>query len=299
MKIVSNINGNTKTTSYGNKLFYRSSPSANYTQIKRAFYRNSPNANYTQVYLYDNVPPSITVTSSTATTATAAYTLTATISDTYSAITNIYVNNVAYPFTAGSQTVYLSKAFTLAEGVNYFTIKAIDEAQNIQEITVSLRYVNSDPARTNLLAPETEVQEHIGDYYITTKTNSSGEVYYRNYQRDKPGGAGIDETFVVIIPKGVQVISYEATKDQGFQFPTGFTVNIIDTTTSTILYSTTAPDASGVHHATTSGTYIIPESISYTHDIIISTYIKGSSYAETWGGGVGGGYTSLNVSYYF
>ena len=93
MKIVSNINGNTKTTSYGNKLFYRSSPNANYTQIKRAFYRNSPNANYTQVYLYDNVPPSITVTSSTATTATAAYTLTATISDTYSAITNIYVNN--------------------------------------------------------------------------------------------------------------------------------------------------------------------------------------------------------------
>ena len=137
MKIVSNINGNTKTTSYGNKLFYRSSPNGNYTQVKRAFYRSSPNANYTQVYLYDNVAPSITVTSSTATTATAVYTLTATISDTYSAITNIYVNNVAYPFTAGSQTVYLSKAFTLAEGVNYFTIKAIDEAQNIQEITVS------------------------------------------------------------------------------------------------------------------------------------------------------------------
>lgn len=137
MKIVSNINGNTKTTSYGNKLFYRSSPNGNYTQVKRAFYRSSPNANYTQVYLYDNVAPTITVTSSTATTATAAYTLTATISDSYTSITNIYVNNVAYPFTAGSKTVYLSKAFTLVEGVNYFTIKAIDEAQNIQEITIS------------------------------------------------------------------------------------------------------------------------------------------------------------------
>ena len=39
MKIVSNINGNTKTTSYGNKLFYRSSPNANYTQIKRRIIR--------------------------------------------------------------------------------------------------------------------------------------------------------------------------------------------------------------------------------------------------------------------
>ena len=45
MHITSNINGDNKTTSYGDKLFYRESENDEYVQIKRAFYRESPNSN--------------------------------------------------------------------------------------------------------------------------------------------------------------------------------------------------------------------------------------------------------------
>lgn len=138
MKIVSNINGNTKTTSYGNKLFYRSSPNGNYTQVKRAFYRSSPNANYTQVYLYDNVAPTITVTSSTANTPNSYYTLTATITDNYSGIASITINDVNYPVTYGSSTVNVSKSYNLVDGNNSFVIKAVDAADNVTTVTANV-----------------------------------------------------------------------------------------------------------------------------------------------------------------
>lgn len=261
----------------------------NGTHVQKIFY------NGTQVYQYDDINPVITITSSTSIQYSPAYTLTGTVTDAHSGVATVWVNNTVISI---SDTGAFSKALTLAEGNNTITVKAQDNAGNVATSSITVRYVHSDPTRTDLLAPENEVEEHVGDYYITTKTNSAGEVYYRNYQRDKPGGAGIDETFIIAIPKGVQVVSYTATKDQGFQFPTGFTVEIIDTNTSTVLYSTTAPDATDAHHTVTSGTYIIPESITYTHNIILSTYIKGSSYAETWGGGVGGGYTQAVVNYY-
>lgn len=142
MKIVSNLNGNTKTTSYGNKLFFRNSPYSNYTQVKRAFYRSSPYSQYVQVYLYDSVSPSITITSpSNITTINNAYTFTASVTDTESGIASITINGVNYPVTSGVTSVQVAKAYTLSVGTNTFTIVVKDTAGNSTQKSISLKYM--------------------------------------------------------------------------------------------------------------------------------------------------------------
>ncbi len=144
MKIVSNLNGNTKTTSYGNKLYYRGSTNEQFKQIKRAFYRESENSNYTQVYLFDETPPVVTITSSSATTINPSYALTATIVDTQSGVASVKVNGVEVGATTSLYLVY-----TLQEGLNTFTIVATDNAGNSSSASISIAYVVSDRNNVN------------------------------------------------------------------------------------------------------------------------------------------------------
>lgn len=46
------------------------------------------------------------------------------------------------------------------------------------------------------------------------------------------------------------------------------------------------------------GSYILPEEISLNHNVVINCYCYANSYEPTWGGGAGGGYDVLTVSYY-
>ena len=130
MKIVSELNGTTRTTSYGNKLFYRESPNNNYTQIKRAFYRESPSDNYTQVYLFDETPPVITITSSGSVVTSSYYVLTGYITETESGIAAIYVNNNPITWSGNS----FSYPMNIGYGRNNITIKCVDVAGNSSQI---------------------------------------------------------------------------------------------------------------------------------------------------------------------
>ena len=143
MKIVSNLNGNTKTTSYGNKLYYRESVNNEYVQIKKAFYRESPNSNYTQVYLYDNVPPVLSVTSpasgnaSAPTVATAGtYTVNGTCTDSYSGVKSVTVNGIPATINGSNWTcnITIYTAYTTT-----VTVVATDYAENTSTVT---RYVS-------------------------------------------------------------------------------------------------------------------------------------------------------------
>lgn len=143
MHITSNINGDNKTTSYGDKLFYRESENDEYVQIKRAFYRESPNSNYTQVYLYDNVPPVLSVTSpasgnpSAPTVATAGtYTVRGTCTDSYSGVKSVTVNGIPATINGSNWTcnitIYTAQTTTV-------TVVATDYAENTSTVT---RYVS-------------------------------------------------------------------------------------------------------------------------------------------------------------
>ena len=88
MKIDITDNGTHAITTYGNKLFYRESPEDEFVQIKRGFYRESINDEFVQIYLYDETPPEIILTSSTEDTLTKEYTITAIITDTDFIIAN-------------------------------------------------------------------------------------------------------------------------------------------------------------------------------------------------------------------
>lgn len=88
--------------------------------------------NGTHVYHYDSTPPTITITSSTAATATAQYTLTGVVTDADSPITYIAINSISVPIGAGGT---FSKTFTLSMGDNNFTVTAIDAAGNRNDVS--------------------------------------------------------------------------------------------------------------------------------------------------------------------
>lgn len=142
MHITSNLNGNTKITSYGNKLFFRESENDEYTQIKRGFYRESENDEYVQIYLYDEVAPTIVITSSLDDTIIKSYDLEGTITDTESGNASVLINSVDYPIISGVNIVDVQKNFNLEEGNNDFTIVATDIAGNVAQKTVTVKYIN-------------------------------------------------------------------------------------------------------------------------------------------------------------
>ena len=143
MQITSNINGDSKTTSYGDKLYYRESVNDEYVQIKQAFYRESPNDSYTQVYLYDNVPPVLSITNpasgnpSAPTIATAGtYTVKGTCTDSYSGVKSVTVNGTPATINGSNWTcnitIYTANTTTV-------TVVATDYAGNTSTVT---RYVS-------------------------------------------------------------------------------------------------------------------------------------------------------------
>lgn len=142
MKIIGNINGTQRITSYGDKLYYRSSPSQSYTQVKRAFIKNGSGP-FVQFYQYDETPPVIIVTSSGADTLDQKYTLEGTIIEEESGIASVTVNG----YKATVMGNKFSKGFTLSgntglPGENKFEIVAIDNAGNSSTLNFSVNYVN-------------------------------------------------------------------------------------------------------------------------------------------------------------
>ena len=182
MKIVSNLNGDIKTTSYANKLFYRESSTGEYTQVKKAFYRDSPNEEYTQFYLYDEVAPSLTITSSSANTVKSSYILTARASDTDSGIASVTINNVPYSITSGSASVNISKYFTLSTGNNVFTITVIDFANNITTKSITVNYQESRPITATVTNNHFSQRWHFDGYtgYTINGTGYSTITVYSN-----------------------------------------------------------------------------------------------------------------------
>lgn len=301
MKIVSNINGNTKTTSYGNKLFYRSSPNGNYTQVKRAFYRSSPNANYTQVYLYDNVAPTITFTSSSADTVTSAYTLTATVSDAHSGITSISVNNVNYPITSGVATVNVSKAFTLGEGINYFTIQAVDIAGNIGTATLSKNYSNQkDNPSYNWgnLTEYTVPSDSRPNHYLYVNLNGTLYNYRTQYNWRDPNGcksssfntAWGEIHSVIPLPKGLSYVTFYGNAGgnagTGYKSNGGLYLEIYDGTTGITLARQGFDGRDG--GGSTSVSVGISQDISASHELYVKIdgSCNGTEYcaASAWTG---------------
>ena len=183
MKIVSNINGNTKTTSYGNKLYFREGTSQPYTQVKRAHYRESPTSSYTQIYMYDEVYPVITFTSASGDTIATNYTLTATITDAESGVASITVNGANYPVTSGSTTVNLSKVFTLSYGTNTFTVVVVDVAGNRTESSLTVNYVNDKNNASKNWTTLRNWQEDVSStnhrYYHDVYVNGTWYTYFK------------------------------------------------------------------------------------------------------------------------
>ena len=277
MKIVSNLNGTTKTTTYGNKLYYREGTSANYTQVKRAFYRSSANGTYTQIYLYDETAPTITVTSSTANTVSASYTLTGTVVDTESGVATLKINNVDVTWNASSGA--FSKTYTLSSGNNTFTIVSTDGAGNSATKSVTINYINQ---KNNTSYNWTKTQQYRnpssgshGTWYRQVKVNGTWHTYYIENE------GSTDNTWVtknsycsntIPIPKGVKTLSISTTGNgrEGGAYGYGY---LKDNTTGTTLKSESNTDTGA-----TTLTYTFTEAQS-THNIVYTFSCSGHGYA--------------------
>lgn len=88
---------------------------------------------------YDTNPPSIVLTSSTATTTARSYTLSGRALDSESGISGVTVNGSAVSVDANG---YFSKNYTLSEGVNTFTAVATDKKGNSSSTSLSVVWVN-------------------------------------------------------------------------------------------------------------------------------------------------------------
>ena len=260
----------------------------NGTHVTKIFF------NGVQVYQYDNVAPIITITSSTAIQYSPYYTVIGTVSDTESGVASVKVNGVEASRSGNNW----SRTITLSQGVNNITVTATDVAGNTSSKSISVRYINSNPSRTDLLSPRREVQTENSGAWFISRYNSANELYYFNTQAKNVGGAaGIDQTFTIAIPKGVRNISFSGSTSTGFNPPDVCTINIIDRTTGVILknVSNTAGDGNNKY---ANGSYQLSQNISFNHDVIITCYCAGHSYNPTWGGGAGGGFSDINVDYY-
>ena len=142
MKIIGNINGTQRITSYGDKLYYRSSPSQSYTQVKRAFIKNGSGP-FVQFYQYDDTPPVINITSSAADTIDQKYTLEGTIIEEHSGIASVTINGHKATVTGNKFSMnFTLSANTGMSGTNNFVIEAIDNAGNKSSVNFSVNYVN-------------------------------------------------------------------------------------------------------------------------------------------------------------
>ena len=130
-----------------------------------------------------------------------------------------------------------------------------------------------------------------GQKYLAAKNNGNLNI---------GGGAGLNTTFSVKLPKGTKTISASGNISNGFQDISNFprpTLTIKDKTANKTLKSATG-SVGGPHSASVSISYQLSEDISIDHDIYIELYVSASAYCDTWGASVTGGFTALNVTYY-
>ena len=149
---------------------------------------NAGNSTTKYVYTYyDNVAPTISVTSSTAVRNNASYTLTGTITDSASGVTSVTINGSSVSLSGST----FSKNYTLGEGITSFTINATDKCGNTSSKTVSITYVNTSTAATVIYAQARHGYEggwgniSLGSdgWYSATYSDSSGPTTYGSTAR--------------------------------------------------------------------------------------------------------------------
>ena len=217
MKIVSNLNGTTKTTTYGDKLWYRTTSDGTYIQIKKAYYRESPNDEYTQVYLYDETPPTLTVVnpasanSDAPTVATAgAYTVSGTVSDTESGLASLTVNgnDVTVSGNTWSYDITISTAVK-----STITVVATDNAGNSSTIT---RYVAGRQVSTSAPISSFNYGGHTNRYALSNYSVSySDTLDSSNMSYSTHGSAAAWVTITVPKPYGAKTMSFSVYSQSG------------------------------------------------------------------------------------
>lgn len=149
---------------------------------------NAGNTSYAYVRTYyDNVAPTISVTSSTAVRNNASYTLTGTITDSASGVVSVTINGSSVSLSGST----FSKNYTLGEGITSFTINATDKCGNTSSKTVSITYVNTSTAATVIYAQARHGYEggwgniSLGSdgWYSATYSDSSGPTTYGSTAR--------------------------------------------------------------------------------------------------------------------
>ena len=229
--------------------------------------------NDVRVWLYDNVAPTITVTSSTANTVSASYTLTGTVVDTESGVATLKINNVDVTWNASSGA--FSKTYTLSSGNNTFTIVSTDGAGNSATKSVTINYINQKD--------NTSYNWSNFDGQYVTVNGTSYRIFYELGGGDGtgyPSGYGSLNTSGVPIPKGVSSMTFNMYDDGSIGRPGDVrggicTVTIRDTTTGTTIatktiQATRSQDSHTPSSGEVSGTLTVNlNATQTTHNIVL------------------------------
>lgn len=204
--------------------------------------------NGVNVWHYDNTPPNIVVTSSTATQASSAYTITGQITDADSGIVSVTVNGNGL---TGWDGVNFSYATSLAVRVNTFSIVATDGAGNSSTTTISVTRVNDVSNTSANWATTQQVganpnkvydrQVYINGTWYTYALKRWSDAYYNH---DKGGyehtDISADINISIPLPKGISSVSFSGWNLTTLNIRDGSTGGIIATGTTSVSAGITA-----------------------------------------------------------
>lgn len=271
--------------------------------------------NGVEVWQYDNVAPTITVTSSLDNRVNASYTLTGTVTDSASGVDSVKINGENVTLVGNT----FSKAYTLSAGVNTFTIVATDIAGNSNSKTVTVNNVNQknnasynwSTTRHRQVDANSTNHHYYDDVYV-------GGTWYTYFEVQNNTGSGWVRSFLTIdarelpLPKGLKTATFTMRaygaggNSNGKPANGNWTITVTDKTTNTILanYSDRWNHESGGSNYGQSAitfTLNIAESVS-THNLAVTIAGTGNGWeysSSSSGVGIGGGNTSAANGYSF
>lgn len=271
--------------------------------------------NGVNVWHYDDTPPHITITSSTADRVNASYTLTGTVTDSESGVASVKINNVAVALNGN----VFSKDYALGVGANTFAIVATDNAGNSSSVTVTVNNVNQkanasynwSTTRHRQVDASSTNHHYYDDVYV-------GGTWYTYFEVQNNSGDGWVRSFLTInprelpLPKGLKTATFTMRaygaggNSNGKPANGNWSITVTDKTTGATLASYSDRwnhESGGSNYGSSSITFTlnISEEVS-THNLAVTIGGTGNGWeysSSSSGVGIGGGNTSATNGYSF